>query len=108
MVHLRFGSRNDAPELRSASVGMLARKTKRFRRREVGPEEEAERPSQRPTEAPPATAPFSSRNEHVRSRVSSTGRRRVLSRRGASAGSGGFPIMSELWFALCRLILCLV
>src|SRR5688572_28089006 len=100
MVHLRFGGRNDAPALRRASVGMLARKTKRFRRRGVGPEEVAERPSQSPNGSAARDCVPLKPERALAQQSEQHGEAGVLSRRGASAGSGGFPSMSELWFTL--------
>src|SRR5437660_1718992 len=67
-------------------LGCWRRETERFRRGEQGPQEVAERPSQVPTEAH-AAAPILSRNEHARSRASSTG-----------VGVRGDAARSACWF----------
>src|SRR2546426_812978 len=84
----RFRNGNDIFRFQPLRLGCWRRETERFRRRGTrGSQEVAERPSQAPNGKRQVTASFSSRNEHARSRASSTG-----------VGVRGDAARSACWF----------
>ena len=88
LVCQRFRNGNDVLRFQPLRLGCWRRETERFRRRGTrGPQEVAERPSQAPNGKRQATASPSSRNEHARSRASSTG-----------VGVRGDAARSACWF----------
>jgi len=81
-----------------ASVGSWRREAERFRRRETGPEEVAERPNQAPngsTRLRRSQAGTSTRGAERAARASGC----VATRRGARVGSGELPIKGD-WKAV--------